>query len=116
MGGYVLTAAGHQAPTTASLINSHAFWYGILLACLIAWILPDLALIVLFAVALFASGLFQSTIGHAHSTSMGALMLILLVLGLLGGVFLGRRRGLQHLGQAEFRTRWRNVLGISRWF
>ena len=84
MGGFVLTAAGQQAPTAASLVNSHAFWYGILLACLIAWILPDLALIVLFAVALFASGLFQSTIGHAHSTSIGALMLILLVLGLLG--------------------------------
>ena len=116
MGGFVLTAAGHQAPTTASLIDSHAFWYGILLACLISWILPDLAFLVLFAVALFASGLFQATIGHAHSTSMGALMLILLVLGLLGGVWLGRRRGLQQLGAAEFGTRWRNVLGISRWF
>jgi hypothetical protein len=116
MGGYVLTAAAQQAPTEASLVNSHAFWYGILLACLIAWILPDLALIVLFAVALFASGLFQSTIGHAHSTSIGALMVILLVFGLLGGVWLGRRRGLRQLGAAEFATRWRNVLGISRWF
>jgi hypothetical protein len=70
MGGFVLTAAGQQASTAASLVNSHAFWYGILLACLIGWILPDLALIALFAVALFASGLFQSTIGRAHSTSM----------------------------------------------
>jgi hypothetical protein len=38
------------------------------------------------------------------------------VLGLLGGVWLGRRRGLQALGESEFRTRWRNVLGVSRWF
>jgi hypothetical protein len=60
-GGFVLTAAGQQAPAAASLVNSHAFWYGILLACLIAWIVPDLALIVLFAVALFASGLFQTS-------------------------------------------------------
>ena len=77
MGGFVLTAAGQQAPAPASLVDSHAFWSGVLLAWLICWILPDLARIVLFAVALFASGLLQAAIGHAHSTSIGALMLIL---------------------------------------
>jgi hypothetical protein len=26
-----------------------------------------------------------------------------------------RKRGLQHLGQSELKTRWNNVRGISRW-
>ena len=44
------------------------------------------------------------------------LVLLLAVVGLVIGVWLGRSRGLQHLGEAEFRTRWRNALGVSRWF
>ena len=116
MGGFVLTAAGQQASTAGSLVSSHAFWYGILLACLIGWILPDWALIILFVVALFASGLFQSTIGHGHKTSWGVLVVILVGGGLLVGLWFGRRRGLLHLGEAEFGTRWGNVLKIHRWF
>lgn len=78
---------------------------------MIAWILPDLALIVLFIVALLASDLL-----HGHFTSAELLVLLLAVVGLVIGLWIGRRRGLQQLGAAEFATRWRNVLGISRWF
>ena len=43
-------------------------------------------------------------------------MLLLAVVGLVIGLWIGRGRGLRLLGEAEFRTRWRNVLGVSRWF
>ena len=116
VGGFVLANVGQQASGSGSLVSSHAFWYGILLACLIGWILPDWALIILFVVALFASDLFQSTVGHAHTTSWGVLVVILVGGGLLVGLWFGRRRGLLHLGEAEFGTRWGNVLKIHRWF
>jgi hypothetical protein len=115
MGGFVLASAGRQASTAGSLASSHAFWFGILLACLIVWILPGWVGGILFVIALFASDVLHS-IGHGHFTSSDALLLIIGGIGVVVGLWFGRRRGLQHLGEYEFITRWRNVLGIHRWF
>jgi hypothetical protein len=62
-------------------------------------------------VALLASDLL-----HGHFTSAELLTLLIAVVGLVIGLWIGRSRGLRLLGEAEFRTRWRNALGISRWF
>jgi hypothetical protein len=91
------------------------FWYGVLLACLIVWILPWWAGVIFFVVALVASDVLQSTVGHGHVSTSTIVMLILLAIGLVVGISLGRRRGLRLLGEAEFRTRWTNVLNVSRW-
>ena len=122
MGGFVLVASvGQQAPVSGSLA-SHAFWYGVLLALLVAWILPGWVAGLLFVIALLASNLLSNLLrssgGHAHSFSASSSVpyLIVAVIALVGGLILGRIRGLRQLGQAEYRTRFRNVRGISRWF
>ncbi len=43
------------------------------------------------------------------------LLLIGLGVGLLAGRLWGRRAVLRHLGEFEFRNRWRAVKGIRRW-
>jgi len=118
MGGFVLAAAVNQQAPVSGLASSHPFWYGVLLALLIAWILPGWAAGLLFVIALFGSDLLRSSGSHAHpsSVSSSVLYLIVAVIALVGGLIWGRRRGLMQLGQAEFRTRFRNVRGISRWF
>jgi hypothetical protein len=111
VGGFVLTAAGQQAPIPVSLTGNHVFWTGVALALLVSFFLPMWLRGILFVVALLASDLL-----HGHFTSAELLTLLLAVAGLVIGLWIGRSRGLRLLGEAEFRTRWRNVLGISRWF
>ena len=96
------------------MASNHVFWYGVLLACLIVWILPGWAGAILFVIALVASDVLRS--GHGHVKSSDVLILLFLLIGLVVGLWIGRRRGIRLLGEAEFRTRWRNVQGISRWF
>jgi hypothetical protein len=98
------------------LVSSHAFWYGVLLACLIVWILPGWAGGIFFVVALIASDALQSTAGHARFSGSNLLMLLILLIGLLVGLYFGRIRGLRHLGEYEFGNRWTNIRTISRWF
>lgn len=119
VGGFALAVAYQPASVSESLASSHAFWYGVLLALLIAWILPGWAAVVLFLIALLASGLLQSLVSHGHSSassSSGVLLVIVAVIALPVGLYFGRIRGLRHLGEFEFRTRLRNVRIISRWF
>jgi hypothetical protein len=119
VGGFILAAASQQAPVAGSVGSSHAFWYGVLLALLIAWILPGWAGIALFVIALLALHILQSLIGHAHSSSSSVpftlLLIVVGVVALIVGLIAGRNRGLRQLGEAEFRTRLRNVRGVSRW-
>jgi len=116
VGGFALASAHQQASVSGSLASSHAFWYGVLLALLIAWILPGWAAGVLFVIALLASDLLQSLVGHTHSSSSSnMLLLIVVVIALLAGLYFGRIRGLRQLGESDFRTRLRNVRIISRW-
>ena len=120
VGGFTLAVAYQQASVSGSLASSHAFWYGVLLALLIAWILPGWAAGVLFLIALLASGLLQSLVSHGRSSSSfssssDVLLLIVAVIALPVGLYFGRIRGLRHLGEFEFRTRLRNIRIISRW-
>jgi hypothetical protein len=39
---------------------------------------------------------------------------IVFLVGVVAGRWWGRRAGLRHLGEAEFRTRWANVRRIRR--
>jgi hypothetical protein len=40
---------------------------------------------------------------------------VVLAVGLVLGRVWGRRAGLRHLGEAEFRTRWAAVRKVSQW-
>jgi len=123
MGGLILATASQQAPVVGSAGTSHVFWIGVLVALVVARFFPAWAGIALLIIALFALHVFQWIIDHVHSasssTSSTALLLLLIILvGVLApivGLIMGRSRGLRQLGEAEFRTRLRNVRGVSRW-
>ena len=52
-----------------------------------------------------------------HTGGAGDLLpyLVVFVIGAIVGRLWGRRAGLKHLGEAEFRTRWANVQRLRRW-
>jgi hypothetical protein len=52
-----------------------------------------------------------------HPGGAGGLLpyLVVFVIGAIVGRLWGRRAGLKHLGEAEFRTRWTNVQRLRRW-
>lgn len=50
-----------------------------------------------------------------HGDSMLPLEIILVLAGVVIGRIWGRRAGLRHLGEAEFRTRWGLVRKHRRW-
>jgi hypothetical protein len=111
--GLVLSAAHQHGMTQGGLMGSHMFWIGVLFALTFAYILPAWLTGLLFVIALFASNVLPSVAHHAHSSTVA--YLIVGVIALVVGLYFGRVRGLRHLGEAEFRTRWRNVRGVSRW-
>jgi UPF0716 family protein affecting phage T7 exclusion len=112
MGGFVFAVA-QQQPTAGSLAGSHMFWIGVLFALIFSYILPGWLTGILFFVALIASGVLLS-LGH-HANSSAVPYIIVGLITLVVGLYFGRIRGLRHLGEAELRTRWRNVRGVSRW-
>jgi hypothetical protein len=70
-----------------------------------------------FLVALVGSDLVQKA---SHSVHVHSAMFpwLIGVAGLAFGLWswhFARKRGLQHLGEHELRTRWKHVRGISTW-
>ena len=113
VGRLILAVVRQQASASGSLISSHMFWYGILPALGVAWILPGRIAGLLFVIALLATGPPHCAGGHAHS--VGVPYLIVAVIAVLAGLHFGRIRGLRQLGKSDFRVRLRNAGGISRW-
>jgi hypothetical protein len=54
---------------------------------------------------------------HHHQGGAGGLAIyaVVLVVGIAIGRLWGRRAGLRHLGEAEFRNRWASVQNVRRW-
>ncbi len=103
----------YAASTAGPVAGSHAFWYGVLLAVLVAWILPAWVTGLLLVIALAGSGMFA---GHAHISSSSVPYLIVAAIALVGGLIWGRIRGLDQLGKSEYQGRLGRVREISRWF
>lgn len=114
MGGLVFAAAQQHVPTSGSLISNHELWLGVLIGIGAAIILPAWLTYLLAGFAFLLSGLLPAVRDHAHSPS--TTYLAVGVVALVAGLFFGRRRGLRQLGEAEYRTRFRNVRGVSRFF
>jgi hypothetical protein len=79
------------------------FWYGILLALGVAWILPGRMAGLLFVIALLATGLLHSTGGQPHS--VGVPYVLVAVIAALVGLYFGRICGPRQLGESDFRVR-----------
>lgn len=95
VGRLVLAVVRQQASASGSLISSHLFWYGILLAlgCMDP---PRADGGLLFVIALLATGLLHPAGGHAHS--VGVPYVIVAVIAVLADLRFGRIRGLRQLG------------------
>jgi asparagine N-glycosylation enzyme membrane subunit Stt3 len=121
--GPFILAAQSRSPDPAPVLNGHMFWWGLLIGLLIGllawewlgWLGVLVALIMLGAFHLVTTNHVVAN-RHIHGVhvSIGNLFwLFIFVLGGLVGLYFGRRRGLRHLGESDFRTRWANVRNIS---
>ena len=103
---------------------SNALWVGILVGVPIGAFAPQWVKIPVFLIALLLSGLIHGASHNVHNaTNLHNVHFAVppWLIGLAGVAFglwawhYARKRGLQHLGQAELRTRWAAVRGSSRW-
>jgi hypothetical protein len=109
MGGLILAAA--QQHSTVN--SSHIFWIGVLIGVVVGALFPRWIAFLLAGAAVIGAGLFHTDSHHNFSGTVP--YLIVGAIALLAGLHFGRARGLRHLGEADFQTRWRSVRGISRW-
>jgi hypothetical protein len=114
VGGLVIAAVQQHVPASGSLISNHGLWLGVLIGIGAAIIFPAWLTYLLAGLAFLLSGLLPAVRHHAHAPSMT--YLVIGVVALVAGLFFGRRRGLRQLGEAEYRTRFRNVRGVSRFW
>lgn len=96
-------------------------WVGVLIGVLLGTFALEWLKIAVFVIALVFSDLAHGASSNVRDVGNLHFAVPPWLIG-IGGVAFGlwawhhaRRRGLQHLGQAEFRTRWTNVRGISKW-
>lgn len=97
---------------------SNALWIGVLIGVLVGAFASEWVKIGAFVVALVFSDLVQKASHGVHGVHTAIPPWMIGVGGVIFGLMswhFGRKRGLQHLGQAELRTRWRNVRRISKW-
>jgi len=100
---------------------SNMLWLGILLGVLVGTFAPQLVKIAVFLIALLLSDLIHGVSHGVHNVSNLHFAMPLWLIGVAGlGVGLwawhyARKRGLEQLGEAELKTRWTNVRGISKW-
>lgn len=103
---------------------STELWVGILVGVLVGAFAPGWAKLLLFLGALLFSDLALNAVHGAHNVHSVYNIHSRVppwFIGVAGVAFAlwalhyARKRGLQHLGEAELRTRWTAVRGISRW-
>jgi hypothetical protein len=96
------------------------FWIGLLIGLLVgllAWDWLGWLGVLIALVGLGALHVVTKVHGHGHGIHVSAGNLfwaVVFILGCLTGLYFGRQRGLRHLGEAEYRTRWANVRNVSR--
>lgn len=97
---------------------SHALWVGILIGVPVGAFAPQWIKIAVFLIVLLLSEVVH---GVSHGVSSIHFVWPPWLIGVIGvaigllALHFARRRGLEHLGQAELRNRWNTVRGISRW-
>jgi hypothetical protein len=100
---------------------SHALWVGVLIGVPVGAFAPQWVKIVVFLIVLLLSEVVRGAshgvgnLSHVHFVWPPWLIGVIGVVIGLSAFHYARRRGLAHLGQAELRSRWTTVRGISRW-
>ncbi len=102
----------------------NALWIGVLLGVLVGAFAPGWVKPIVFVVALIFSDLVHAAsrnvqnAANLHNVHFAVPLWLVGIAGLAFGLFAwhyARKRGLQHLGAAELRTRWAAVRGTSKW-
>jgi hypothetical protein len=105
----------------------NALWFGILVGVVLGNFAPEWVKIVAFVIALVLSDLKYEVSRNVHKvTNFHSVHNVHFtvppeLIGLVGVGFglwawhYARKRGLQHLGEAELRTRWSNARASSKW-
>jgi hypothetical protein len=97
---------------------SNALWVGLLVGVPVGAFAPGWAKIVVFLIALLFSDLVGGVSHNIHNIHFVVPLWLIGVGGVAFGLWswhYARKRGLQHLGQAELRNRWTTVRGTSKW-
>jgi hypothetical protein len=100
----------------------NTLWVGVLVGVFVGAFAYEWVKLATVIVAFIFSGLFMrlerlrgQRFSHLHFMLPPSAIAIVAVLIALFSWHYARKRGLQHLGQHELRTRWNNVRGISKW-
>ena len=100
----------------------NAFWVGILIGVPVGSFAPGWLKPIVFVIALVASDVVRTTshigsqtVQHTHFAVPPWLIGAIGVGFGLWALHWARKRGLEQLGRAELKVRWKNVRGISRW-
>jgi hypothetical protein len=103
-----------HGPASAAWSSTHWFAIGLLVGVGVMLIAPGFVrgLVILFD--LVALGWSSIILGYTDS-ARGRWVLLGIVF-LLAGMFIGVVRGLRHLGDAEFAGRLANIRRLGRWF
>jgi len=98
---------------------SNALWLGILIGVPVGAFAPGWLKPIVWVVALVLSDLVHTqNVQNVQGLHFAIPPWLIGLLGVLFGLWswhYARKRGLQHLGQAELRTRWAAARGISKW-
>jgi hypothetical protein len=87
-------------------------WVGLLIGALVGGIFARWIAFLVAGFAFIAAGFLPSVGHHVHSVNLT--YLIVGGIALAAGLYLGRVRGLRHLGEHELRVRRGYIRGISR--
>jgi len=97
---------------------SNSLWFGILIGILVGTFAPGGVKIVVFIIMILLSDVVHGTSHDFHNIHFVVPPWLIGLAGLIFGLWafhFARRRGLQHLGQAELQNRWTSARGISKW-
>lgn len=109
--GHIL-AAGVSHTNTVVLNNTEMLWVGVLIGSLVALLASTTMAWVLVVVSVTALGGLR-LVGN-HIGAQMAPWLLVAGAAILVGVGIGRKRGLRHLGESEFRGRLGAIKRVSR--
>lgn len=100
---------------------SHELWVGVLIGIPVGAFAPQWIKFAAFAIMLLLSEVVRGASHGVHNLGQVHFVWPPWLVGVIGmaiGLWAwhyARRRGLEHLGQAELRGRWNTVRGISKW-
>jgi hypothetical protein len=110
----VLALTHPHGPAAVSSSGTHWFAIGLLVGVAAAAFAPGWVTALIIVFDLVALGWSFGILNYVHST--GGRWVLVAVLFLFIGLFIGVLHGLRHVGEAEFTTRLTNIRKLGKYF